>query len=536
MELLRDSPLLVLFLVAATGYLAGKVEVAGFSLGVAAVLFAGLAVGAVDPKLALPEIVQAFGLVIFVYGIGVSSGPGFFSSFRRRGLRDNGLTLALLGSGAALTGALALLFGLSGPTAAGAFAGALTNTPALASVLDAIKGTSGSAPAVAYSVSYPMGVIGVIVAIWVARRVWRLDEPGEPASLRSLGAAGRALENVTVRVTRPFATVGAAKRAMQEAGLPVLFGRMKRRDEVYIATDDASLEPGDLVILVGVEGSLDRAVAVLGEASEVRIDLDRRILDFRRIFVSSPEPTGKPLASLHLPERFGAIVTRIRRGDVELLPSAETVLELGDRVRVLAPRERMAQIAGFFGDSYKALAEIDVITFGLGIALGLLLGAMPIPLPGGSSFRFGLAGGPLVVGLVLGRLGRTGRLVWTLPYSANLTLRQLGLVLFLAGVGTRSGNAFVTTLRHGGGEIFLAGAIVTFTVATSMLVVGRKLLRIPMPILLGMVAGIHTQPAALAFATQQTKTDQPNVGYSSVFPVATIAKIVFAQLLLLAIR
>jgi putative transport protein len=540
MQILRDNPLLVLFLVAAVGYLAGKIEIAGFSLGVAAVLFAGLALGAIDPRLALPEIVQAFGLVLFVYGIGVSSGPGFFASFRRRGLRDNGVALAMLGAGAALTAALALALGLPGATAAGTFAGALTNTPALASVLESMKahaagGTPSNAPAVAYSVTYPMGVIGVIAAMWIARRFWGMDEASGALSVRSARASLRALENVTVRVTRPFATVGAAKEALREAGYPVLFGRMKRGGSVMLAVDTASLQRGDLVTLVGAEGDLIGAAAHLGEPSDEHIDLDRRVLDYRRMFVSSPEVTEKPLGSLRLPERFGAIVTRVRRGDVDLLPSADTSLDLGDRVRVLGPRERMGEIARFFGDSYKALAEIDVITFGVGVALGLLLGAVPIPLPGGSSFRLGLAGGPLVVGLVLGRLGRTGRLVWTLPYSANLTLRQLGLVLFLAGVGTRSGNAFVTTLQHGGAAIFAAGALVTCVVATTTLVVGRMMLRIPMPLLIGMVSGIHTQPAALAFATQQTESDQPNVGYASVYPLATIAKIVLAQLLLEAL-
>lgn len=318
MPLLRDSPLLVLFLVAATGYLVGKIELAGFSLGVAAVLFAGLALGAVDPRLALPEIVQAFGLVVFVYGIGISSGPGFFASFRRRGLRDNAATLGLLCGGAALTAALTRALGLSGATAAGTFAGALTNTPALASVLESTKlapdMATRDAPAIAYAVTYPMGVIGV--------------------------------------------------------------------------------------------------------------------------------------------------------------------------------------------------------------------GAIPVPMPGGSTFRLGIAGGPLVVGLLLGRAGRTWRLVWTLPYSANLTLRQIGLVLFLAGVGTRSGNAFVTTLQHGGFAIFAAGAVVTFTVATTMLIVGRKVLGIPMAMLAGMVAGAHTQ----------MKSDQTNVGYASVYPLATIAKIVLAQVLLAVLR
>lgn len=535
MQLLHDSPLLVLFLVAATGYVVGKIQVAGFSLGVAAVLFAGLALGAIDPRLALPEIVQAFGLVVFVYGIGISSGPGFFASFRRRGLRDNAATLALLGAGAVLTGALASALGLSGATAAGIFSGSLTNTPALASVIESMQkatdATLRDAPAIAYSVTYPMGVLGVIAALWLAPRVLRSVEPDAPPSERE-----RALENVTVRVTRPFQTVGAAKEAMHAAGLPILFGRMKRGDAICLATEGTSLQQDDLVTLVGAVDDLGRAAAMLGSPSEDRIDLDRHVLDFRRMFVSTPEITEQPLGALHLPERFGAIVTRIRRGDVDLLPDADTLLELGDRVRVVAPRERMADIARFFGDSYKALAEIDVLTFGFGIALGLLLGAIPIPIPGGSTFRLGVAGGPLVVGLVLGRLGRTGRLVWTLPYSANLTLRQLGLVLFLAGVGTRSGNAFVTTLQHGGVAIFAAGAIVSCTVATTMLVVGRKVLRIPMPMLTGMVAGVHTQPAVLAFAMQRTKSDQPNVGYASVYPLATIAKIVFAQVLLAVLR
>ncbi len=538
MHVLRESPLLVLFLVAAAGYLVGQIEVAGFSLGIAAVLFAGLALGALDPELALPEIVQGFGLVLFVYGIGVSSGPGFFASFRRRGLRDNAVAFGLLAFATALTSALAIALGLSGATAAGAFSGALTNTPALASVIESMKASApaSSAPAVAYSVTYPMGVIGVIVAMWIARRTSRASEEVDEQGRPSLRPAPRSLENLTVRVTRAFPSVQAAKETLHDAGLSILFGRMKRGATVLLATDGASLKPGDLVTLVGREGDLAEAAKMIGEPSEEHIDLDRRVLDFRRIFVSNAEVTEKPLASLRLPERFGAIVTRLRRGDVELLPESATLLELGDRVRVVAPRERMGEIARFFGDSYKALAEIDVITFGVGVALGLLVGSIPVPLPGGSSFRLGLAGGPLVVGLVLGRLGRTGRLVWTLPYSANLTLRQLGLVLFLAGVGTRSGDAFVRTLRDGGLVIFALGAIVTCVVATAMLVIGRRVLAIPMPLLLGMVAGLHTQPAVLAFAGQQTKSDQPNVGYAAIYPLATIAKIVFAQLLLILIR
>jgi putative transport protein len=230
---------------------------------------------------------------------------------------------------------------------------------------------------------------------------------------------------------------------------------------------------------------------------------------------------------------FGAVVTRVRRGDVEFLPQAETVLEPGDRVRVVAPRSTMPAITRFFGDSYRALSEIDVLTFSLGLALGLLVGAVPFPLPGGANLKLGLAGGPLIVALVLGALDRSGPFVWSVPYSANLTLRQFGLILFLAGVGTRAGYAFVSTLRSGDGIVLLcAGALITFTVASAILWIGYRLLRIPMGLLLGMAAGIQTQPAALGFALEQTGDELPNLGYAAVFPIATIAKILAAQVLL----
>jgi len=537
LDLLKQSPLLLLFLVAALGYVLGRVQAGGFALGVAAVLFVGLGAGALDPELRLPEIVQSFGLVLFVYGIGLASGPGFFASFRRRGLRDNGLALGVVVVAAVSCAAGGMLLGLRGASVAGLFAGALTNTPALASVLDAMGGGAGESAAdavVAYSVCYPAGVLGVILALGIARRVGGSDE----SSPERLGvAATGTIENLTVRIERAGLTRDGALVLFREHGLTVIFGRMQRGGQARVLADDAPLEEGDLVTLVGRQGDLARAAELVGRVSDEHIDLDRHVLDFRRMFVSKADVAEKPLAELQLPRRFGAIVTRVRRGDVDLLPTGDFELELGDRVRVVAPRERMAEVARFFGDSYKALSEIDVITFSVGIALGLVLGSIPIPMPGGASFKLGLAGGPLVVGLCLGRIGRTGRLVWTLPFSANLTLRQLGLVLFLAGVGTRSGEAFAATLRSGaGGGIFVAGAAVTCVSALTALWVGRAWLRVPPDLLLGIVSGIHTQPAALAFAADQTRNDLPNVGYASVYPVATIAKIVVAQVLLVLLR
>lgn len=533
---LRESPLVVLFLVAAVGYLAGRVTIGGFGLGVAAVLFVGLAVGALDPELKLPELVQQFGLVLFVYSVGLASGPGFFASLRRRGLRDAGLAVGALGAGALVAVAGAHLAGIGRERAAGLFTGALTNTPALASVVESLKTSGASAkaqaePIVAYSVAYPMGVVGVLVAIWLAQRLFEVDYDHEPLSLRDKGLAGAPLVNGVIRISRDQELPAAELR--KTPAYQVAFGRVRRGNSVTIVRDDTRFCAGDLVSVVGHEADLSAATAALGEASDERIDLDRRTLDFRRMFVSRPQVTERPLRQLDLTRRFGAVVTRVRRGDVDLLADGDTMLELGDRVRVVAPRDRMDEIAAFLGDSYRALSEIDVITFSLGIALGLAIGSVPIPLPGGPVFKLGIAGGPLIVGLLLGRTGRTGPLVWTLPYSASLTLRQLGLVLFLAGIGTRSGHAFVTTLREGGGlALFALGAAVTFASAFTTLVVGFKVLRMPLSILVGTLSGVHTQPAALAFGLEQVKKELPNVGYASVFPVATVAKIVLAQLIL----
>ncbi|HET7377921.1 MAG TPA: TrkA C-terminal domain-containing protein, partial [Anaerolineae bacterium] len=282
---------------------------------------------------------------------------------------------------------------------------------------------------------------------------------------------------------------------------------------------------------------LDQVTEFLGEQSDAQLDLDRTQLDFRRVFVSNQKIVGHRLRDLNLPQQFGAVLTRVRRGDVEFVPNGDTVLELGDRVRILTRRENMDAVVAFLGDSYRAVSEIDILSFSLGLALGLLVGLIPIPLPGGVTFKLGFAGGPLIVALILGARERTGPLVWSLPYSANMTLRQIGLVMFLAGIGTRSGYAFVTTFMQGGGlAIFIAGAIITCVAALSMLWIGYRLLKIPMSVLIGMLAGLQTQPAVLGFAIEQADNDLPNIGYATVYPIATIGKIVLAQLLLYSLH
>lgn len=540
-QLLLDNPLLLLFVIAAIGYPLGRIKIAGSSLGVAAVLFVGLAFGSLHPEMKLPEILYLLGLVLFVYTIGLSSGPGFFASLRRKGLRDNGLVVATLLLATALTVWVQWLLHLEPTITAGLFAGSLTNTPALAAVLDLLKGRAAGAaldqllaePVVGYSIAYPVGVVGMLLAIGITRRLWRVDFAREAAAHRDLGAGTSQLHNRTILVTRPEAARAPVGRLVGEAGWKVVFGRVRRGGQVTLVGAETVLAPGDLVSAVGDLSDLERVTAFLGETSERQITLDRTEYDYRRIFVSNPRVAGHRLRDLNVQQQFGAIVTRVRRGDVELLPHGDTVLELGDRVRVVTQRDHMAAVSAFFGDSYRALSEVDVLTFSLGLALGLLLGFVPFPLPGGLDFRLGFAGGPLIVALVLGALGRTGPLVWSLPYSANLTLRQVGLVLFLAGIGTRAGYAFVATFQQAGGlSLFLAGALITVTTALALLWVGYHLFKIPFGLLIGILAGLQTQPAVLGFALSEAENDLPNIGYATVFPVATIVKILVAQLLL----
>jgi len=540
-QLLVDNPLLLLMIVAAIGYAAGQIKIAGTSLGIAAVLFVGLFFGALDPRLKLPDAIYLLGLAVFVYTIGLSSGPTFFRTLRRQGVRDILLCISMLALGASLLAGLQRLLGLRPALVAGIFAGSFTNTPALASVLDYIRNYAPAAtrdqllsdPVVGYSATYVIGVIGPMLAMIVLRRLWRVDYAGEAAELRARGLISDRLQQRTIRVTHGELAEQSLAALSVANDWDVVFGRVRHNQQLALAGGRTRFAPGDLVAVVGTAGNLDRVTQALGVPSDERLDTDRSELDYRRIFVSNPEIAGQRLRDLHLRERFGAVVTRVRRGDTDLLPHGDMVFELGDRVRVVTDPARMEAVSAFFGDSYRALSEVNILTLSLGLALGLLIGLIPIPLPGGMHLSLGYAGGPLVVALILGAYERTGPLVWSLPYSANLTLRQLGLILFLAGIGTRAGSAVLTTFTEGNGlELMLIGAVVTGIITLVVLWVGYKLLRIPLSILIGTLAGLQTHPALLSFASEQTGNDIPAIGYTAIYPIAIIAKIIIVQLLL----
>lgn len=535
-----SSPLLLLFAVVALGYPISRIRIAGASLGIASILFAGIAIGALDPRLKLPEMTYLLGLSVFVYAIGLSSAQSFWNSFSGRGLRKNLLVAIVMVASTGLVVLLARLLGYTPRLAAGLLTGSFTNSPALAGVIERVKamgGTPGSLaePVVAYSIAYPIGVIVPMLFVLFARRFLRRDAAADAEEARSYRSGLARLDVRSVLVSNPEVVNLTKHFVCEKLGLQLVFGRLLRDGEQLLPQPDTTLRLGDILVVIGAAEDLDRAVAFMGGLAPVDMKQDKGEFDSTRIFVSNSEVIGKPLRELDLPGRHEAVITRLRRGDLWFVPNSETVLELGDRIRVVTRKDNKEAIEELFGDSYRELSEADFLTFSMGLAAGLALGMMPIPLPGGFTFKLGFAGGPLVVALILGRVHRIGPFVWNFPYAANLTIRQFGLVLFAAGIGTIAGEGFGRTLATGFRLPLLlgAGALLVSMVADSLIMLlGRKVFKLPLGILFGILAGTHTQPVVLGFASDQTKDDLPGVGYATVYPLATVLKIVLAQLLL----
>jgi putative transport protein len=539
-ELLASDRLILLFVVIGLGYLFGSIRIFGFNLGVSAVLFVGMALGALDPRLILPDYIYVIGLVLFVYAIGLQAGPGFFASFRKRGLRFSLAGVAILALGALATVLFGTLVGLPVPTMAGLFCGALTNTPALAATVETVRTMSAVLPAgqaglitqspiVAYGLAYPFGVFGVIMWFFVFMKIFRVNFAREEAA--RLAQLDDAIHSRTFRVTNPAVIdkrIGEVIALLPNSGFAL--SRIKKRDGIEIVTPDIVLAAGDQIVAVGPDDALERARLLFGEMSTEHIAEHRDDMSYRRIFVSNREVVGKTVGELQ--GRFQGTITRLRRGDVEFVPSSDTILELGDRILVVSRRAHVEHVSAFFGDSIKSISEADYLSISLGIVLGVLLGMIPFPLPGEMYFKLGFAGGPLVVGLILGRLERTGPVIWGMPFNANLVLRQIGLVFFMAGIGTVAGQGFGATFQSGGLSLIAIGALVTSLVTVATLLLAYRYFKLPMSAAMGMMSGLQTQPACLAYANQQANNELPNVWYATVYPAAMIAKIILAQIII----
>mgnify|MGYP001049107014 CR=1 FL=1 len=519
---LAEEPLLLLFLLFGLGTALGAVRVAGIQVGPAAVLFCAIGLTALatvkDITLTVPAEVGTLGLVLFTYTVGVLSGPSFFAALRS-GVRPVLTVIGVLAAAAVAATGVGRLLGLPSPEIAGTFAGALTNTPALAAASERAGGAAG--PTVGYSIAYLFGVVGLLVSAAVTLR--RRDTDGDGPS---------PVVNLTVRVERTDRPrIGDVEGWY---GTKVACSRVRHGEagRVLVADDDDSLHEGDLVTVVGPRDVVDRVAKDLGHRSSHTLVADRRHLDYRRITLSRSALAGRTLGELDLFEQFGAMVSRVRRGDVDMIADDDLVLQPGDRLRVIAPTARMKEVSTHLGDSVRGLSDINPLGLAVGLCLGVLLGLVTVPLPGGG-FEIGAAAGTLLVGLVFGRLGRIGPVMTGVPVGAAAALSQFGMLAFLAYAGVKAGGSFVPAISSGlGWRIAVLGVVVTGVVAVVLPAALHRLHGLGATRVSGMLAGAQTQPAVLAFANERTSFDtRVALGYALVYPAAMIVKIVLAQLL-----
>ena len=521
-SLLEHSPMLALFAAIGIGYAIGRISIAGFSLDMGAVLFAGLALGAIAPASAPPALVGSIGLVMFLYGIGIQYGRQFFAGLRGAGLKWNALGAVSVACSLGIALAAGGAFGVKPAHSLGMFAGALTSTPTLQAAIDAVGDRS---PAIGYSLAYPFGVIVPILCIFVIARIVHVRVAPPPLAPAPV--------EVVLAESFPATTVAAVMAGLP-AGVRLVAVRQERENK--LPDPQLRLVAGDVVLLFGPTAAVDQARQQLGRVGTGRLASDRGALDIARYFVSRAALTGVPISQLHFPDGVDATVVEVRRGDTVLVAEPELVLEYGDRAAVIAARAALPALRRYFGDSIKSTTEVSYVSVGLGMSLGVLLGLVQVPIPGLGGVSMGLAGGPLVAALVLGKLGRTGPLVWHLPLPANLTLRTFGLTLFLAAVGLGSGAPFVQTLADQG-LVFVAISVAI--VLAAMLVaflVGQYLLRMDTDDLLGALSGVTGNPAILVYANKTVSSDRIDAAYATIFPSMTILKIICAQVALGLLR
>ena len=512
-SLFASSPLLALFVVVALGAAIGAIRIGPLRFGAAGALFVGLVVSALHPEVVSTHmsIVQPMGLAFFVYCVGISAGATFFQDLRKQtNLLALTTVVCVVGALIALVGGR--LLGLSSGLTSGLFTGALTAAPALDT---ATRLTGDPNAAVGYAFGYPVGVIGgiLIVTITVTRK-W--VGPKDTPSL-----AGASLEAVTIHVSKHINTRDIEAWRDQRVRLSYL----RRDGRTRVTAPGEDLLPGDHVVMVGDPASIKETAPLVGEILDHNLEDDRSDLAFERIVVSNPDVAGRSVSELNVTKRFGAVITRVRRGDLDLLARDDLDLQLGDHVAVVVPTDELDDIAEWLGDSERRVAEVDGMAFGIGLVLGLLLGIVSFPLPGGQGFQLGAAAGPLIVGMLLGALRRTGPLVWTLPAAANLTIRQIGLMLFLAALGLNAGPQFASLLGSPEGWRAALLAAVMVVVCCVIQALGAKFIGLSSARAAGGIAGFLGQPAVLQAADARVTDERIEAAYATLFAFAIIVKI-----------
>ncbi|GAW67526.1 yidE/YbjL duplication [Geoanaerobacter pelophilus] len=516
-----NNPLLLVCLAIGCGAMLGRVALRNVSLGVAGVLFAGVIWGYLEPGVKPPDALATFGLALFVYAIGLSSSDFLVDLCSHGGWRSLFIPPAAIGAAFFAALVLSRLLGIAPATASGVFAGALTNTPSLAAATT-VLGPQGAEATLGYALAYPLGVLIPIVILAVPLRRETRQKPDS-------------LVNAAVLAQHLHEPGESIQGLLERLSLSVRFARCVRDGVQFAISGSSVIRNGDVVTVVGPSRDVCDAVGKLGLECDQSVLSDRSQLDYRRIFVSNPEVYGKTLRELRLFRNYEGIVTRVRRGDRDFIPNAETKVLPGDRLRVIAPREHLSAISEFLGDSYHDASEFDVLTFGLGLAMGIALGAVEVVLPFGiGTFEIGPVAGCLFVALALGTLGRTGTLTWHLPYGASMALRQLGLVMFLACAGIKAGNLLHTAPLSP--APVLLGALTTSVACLVTVILSRALSAPSWPLTGGILAGVQTQPAVLGFAVGRCGNERVEGGYAEAYPLSMLLKIVLVQVLLLVMK
>lgn len=537
---------LIYAFVIATGVLLGKIKIGSVSLGVTFVLFMGILVGhfgfTVDHD--IMHFVKEFGLILFIFSIGLQVGPSFFTSFKKGGMLLNSLACLLILLGIGVTLSLFYIFHgeISIPMLVGIMQGAVTNTPGLGAAQEALRQLSeagelaGPIPSIGlgYAVAYPMGVIGILLTFIILRLVFRIKLDKEEASLKAQKESHETPNWITIKITNESLAGCTLATCQHMIRRQFIASRLFNGNEVSIPSDETLLQVGDIVSVIVNEADEKAVTTFLGKKIEYQWEDSENTMVSRRIVVTQSNINGRTIGSLALRSVYGVNITRVHRSGIDLLARPELYLQVGDRVTVVGSLEAIGKVEKMLGNTLKRLNEPHLITIFLGIFVGILVGSIPIHFPNmPMPAKLGLAGGPLIVAILLGRFGYRLKLITYTTQSANLMLREMGISLFLASVGISAGAEFVDTVVSPDGlRWILSGVLITMVPALIVGVIGR-LLKINYFTLIGMISGSCTNPPALAYSSSIANNDAPAVAYSTVYPLTMFLRIICAQFIIL---
>lgn len=536
----------ILALVAVVGLFIGNVKFRGVGLGIGGVLFGGIIVGHFVSQAGMTlssdmlHVIQEFGLILFVYTIGIQVGPGFFASLRVSGLRLNLFAVLIVIIGGLVTAILHKLFDIPLPVVLGIFSGAVTNTPALGAGQQILRDLGTPMAMVdqmgmSYAMAYPFGICGILFTMWMLRVIFRVNVETEAQQHESTRTNGGALiRTINIRVENPNLHNLAIKDVPILNGDKVICSRLKREETLKVPSPETVIQLGDLLHLVGQPADLHNAQLVIGQEVDTSLSTKGTDLRVERVVVTNENVLGKRIRDLHFKERYDVVISRLNRAGVELVASSDISLQFGDILNLVGRPSAIDAVANVLGNAPQKLQQVQMLPVFIGIGLGVLLGSIPVFVPGfPAALKLGLAGGPLIMALILGRIGSIGKLYWFMPPSANLALRELGIVLFLSVVGLKSGGDFIHTLVDGEGLSWIGyGALITAVPLITVGILARMLAKMNYLTMCGMLAGSMTDPPALAFANNLHPTSgAAALSYATVYPLVMFLRIITPQLL-----